>query len=131
MPIVIAIVLFAAQSATVAEKMLDMYDEMAHVEIQDPWSADPLEDAIRVARSETPYLLLPNVIVPAPIPPYKSLEAANCWIDSVEIRLLDGFTDSGGYEFQKKGAVLALYAHYFNGYVMRELESSGKSQCKR
>jgi hypothetical protein len=120
-----------AQAVTVAQKLTDMYVDMAHVQVYDLWNADPVEDALEVARSESPYLLLPDRVVPAPIPPYTSIEDGECWVNSIEIRLLDGFSDTGSYDAQKANAVLRLYAYTFNGVLMRELELIGKTTCDR
>jgi len=101
----------------------------AGVDLADPWNADPIADAIHVAESDLPYLLQPHVFGPPSIPPYKTMDEASCWINSVEVRLLNGFSDISGFESQKRNAVLGLYAHYFNGRVMRHLRELGKSVC--
>ena len=99
------------------------------VDLGDPWNADPVTDASEVAESDSPYLLQLHVLGPASIPPYTTIDEASCWTKSIEVRLLNGFSDVGGFEPQRQNAVLRLYAHYFNGHLMQRLKELGKSDC--
>ncbi len=104
-------------------------DEQKVVELYDPWRADPVVDAIVMIDEGQPYLLQLEVLGDQPIPGIRPESQYDCWISSLEIRRLTGFSDVPDYQGRTMSAVLRIYGEMFNYNMIRELTSRGISPC--
>jgi hypothetical protein len=104
-------------------------DEQKVVELYDPWRADPMVDAIVMIDEETPYLLQLEIFGEQPIPGIRPKDKHDCWVSSMEVRRLTGFSDTRGYRAETMNAVLQIYGRIFNYYMIRELTRRGMSPC--
>ena len=104
-------------------------DEQKVVELSDPWRADPMIDAIEVIEQGEPYLLQLEILGEQPIPGIRPKDSHDCWVSSIEVRRLTGFSDTPGYRARTMNAVLRIYGEMFNYSIVRELTSRGSSPC--
>ena len=116
---IVALLIFISTTAN-AEKFISL---------ENIYKANPWKDADIAFDLGKPYIIKPHSMSPQ-LPPIENREKWKCWEDNIEIKILNGFTDSmTGYETVRDNVLLFSYAKHFNMRMMRKLLREGRVEC--